>query len=361
MKRYRLFAVASALLLLCSLTGCSFSGADADSAELSSYNEPNLPRCDIEAYKAKIEDLRQNWLKSNQEEAIGQTVQELLDAVDEAYALYAHAEIDYYSDWTKDALSDYRSRTYEDMCVVSDMTGWAIVNGERKSAYPALFAPYLPDGNLDYYRLHNLQRIMSYSRQSAADSALLLDDYYDVAYDDSVDPDETDLACAGLYLDILKETSPSDYDYEAFERDYTPEDVSALYSELLETVYPLFVRLAAYFAETDPALPEQTDALQFLREHAEKLSPEIGESADKLFLREWIKTSCRFYEWPMSKRDVSKLVFGDIGGQKNHAKQAADMEVAINSGFLEQSTMKKNGAYMWEPNEEIKAEESNPA
>ena len=283
MKRYRLFAVASALLLLCSLTGCSFSGADADSAELSSYNEPNLPRCDIEAYKAKIEDLRQNWLKSNQEEAIGQTVQELLDAVDEAYALYAHAEIDYYSDWTKDALSDYRSRTYEDMCVVSDMTGWAIVNGERKSAYPALFAPYLPDGNLDYYRLHNLQRIMSYSRQSAADSALLLDDYYDVAYDDSVDPDETDLACAGLYLDILKETSPSDYDYEAFERDYTPEDVSALYSELLETVYPLFVRLAAYFAETDPALPEQTDALQFLREHAEKLSPEIGESADKLF------------------------------------------------------------------------------
>ena len=50
-------------------------------------------------------------------------MQELLDAVDEAYALYAHAEIDYYSDWTKDALSDYRSRTYEDMCVVSDMTG----------------------------------------------------------------------------------------------------------------------------------------------------------------------------------------------------------------------------------------------
>jgi hypothetical protein len=63
----------------------------------------------------------------------------------------------------------------------------------------------------------------------------------------------------------------------------------------------------------------------------------------------------------MSKRDVSKQVFGDIGGQKNHAKQAADMEVAINCGYLEQSTMKKNGAYMWEPNEEIKAEESNPA
>lgn len=283
MKRYRLFAVASALLLSCCLTGCAFSGSEADSAELSSYEEPNLPRYDIDAYKAKLEDLQQNWLTRGKDDEIGQTVQDMLNAVDEAYSLYAKAEIEYYNDWTQDALSDYRNKTYEDMCVVSDMTGWAIVNGEKKSVYATLFEPYLPDSNLDYYRLHNLQRIMSYSRKDAQESSLLLDHYYDAAYDSDLDPDETDLACAALYLDILKETSPSDYDYEAYERDYTAEDVSMLYQELLKTVYPLFAKLAAYFADSEPILTEETDALQFLADYAPKLSTEIGESADKMF------------------------------------------------------------------------------
>ena len=111
------------------------------------------------------------------------------------------------------------------------------------------------------------------------------------------------------------------------------------------------------FEVTDAAgalgVPRITSAARTVEENVKADSPDA--------IREWIKISCRFYEWPMSKRDVSKSVFGDIGGQKNHAKQAADMEVAINSGFLEQSTLKKNGAYMWEPNEEIKEEETNPA
>ena len=77
-------------------------------------------------------------------------------------------------------------------------------------------------------------------------------------------------------------------------------------------------------------------------------------------VREWIKESCRFYEWPMSKGDIKKRVFCDIGGQKNHAKQSADMDVAINCGYLVQSIAKKNGAYMWEPGDDIKDEERNP-
>ena len=55
----------------------------------------------------------------------------------------------------------------------------------------------------------------------------------------------------------------------------------------------------------------------------------------------------------MSKGDIKRKVFGDIGGQTNHAKQDADMTIAINMKYLEQSTLKKNGAYMWQVAEEL--------
>ena len=52
--------------------------------------------------------------------------------------------------------------------------------------------------------------------------------------------------------------------------------------------------------------------------------------------------------------EVKKKVFGEIGGQKNTGKQQADLQTALNMGFLEESTIKSgNGSYMLQPPEDL--------
>ena len=56
----------------------------------------------------------------------------------------------------------------------------------------------------------------------------------------------------------------------------------------------------------------------------------------------------------MTRSDVKKLIFADIGNQKNSGKQQADLNIAINLGYLENSTMKSgNGSYMLQPPEDL--------
>ena len=71
-------------------------------------------------------------------------------------------------------------------------------------------------------------------------------------------------------------------------------------------------------------------------------------------IREWIEQAKDMYQWSMTRADVKKSVFGDIGGQKNTGKQQADLQAALNMGYLEESTMKSgNGSYMLQPPEDL--------
>ena len=71
-------------------------------------------------------------------------------------------------------------------------------------------------------------------------------------------------------------------------------------------------------------------------------------------IREWIETAKATYQWPMTRVDVKKMVFGEIGGVKNKDKQQADLMAAMNLGFLEESTVKSgNGSYMVQPPEDL--------
>ena len=75
---------------------------------------------------------------------------------------------------------------------------------------------------------------------------------------------------------------------------------------------------------------------------------------DPKLIREWIEQAKDHYQWPMTRADVKKAVFGEIGGQKNTGKQQADLQAALNMGYLEESTMKSgNGSYMLQPPEDI--------
>ena len=71
-------------------------------------------------------------------------------------------------------------------------------------------------------------------------------------------------------------------------------------------------------------------------------------------IKQWITEGIHKYHFPMTRSDVKKLIFADIGNQKNSGKQQADLNIAINLGFLENSTMKSgNGSYMLQPPEDL--------
>ena len=70
-------------------------------------------------------------------------------------------------------------------------------------------------------------------------------------------------------------------------------------------------------------------------------------------IREWIEQAKNQYEWPMSRAQIKKTIFGEIGGQKNDGKQQADLMAAINMGYLEESTIKSGGYYMLQPPEDL--------
>ena len=70
-------------------------------------------------------------------------------------------------------------------------------------------------------------------------------------------------------------------------------------------------------------------------------------------IREWIEQAKDQYEWPMSRTQIKKTIFGEIGGQKNDGKQQADLMAAINMGYLEESTIKSGGYYMLQPPEDL--------
>lgn len=75
---------------------------------------------------------------------------------------------------------------------------------------------------------------------------------------------------------------------------------------------------------------------------------------DPAVIRGWIEEARNGFDWPMTRQQVKKIVFGQVGGQKNSTRQQQDLEVAINMSYLVESTMKSgNGSYMLLPNDDM--------
>jgi hypothetical protein len=84
-------------------------------------------------------------------------------------------------------------------------------------------------------------------------------------------------------------------------------------------------------------MPEQIDV--------QPSDPIHGDPPEKIL--KWIQEADKRYDWPMTRSQVKKIVFGEIGGQKNKDRQLADLQAAMNMGYLVESTMKSgNGTYM---------------
>lgn len=71
-------------------------------------------------------------------------------------------------------------------------------------------------------------------------------------------------------------------------------------------------------------------------------------------IRQWIHEASSRYEWPMDRKTIKESVFKEIGGVKNNGRLQADLDVAINLGYLVESTIKTSrGGYMLMPPEDL--------
>ena len=83
-------------------------------------------------------------------------------------------------------------------------------------------------------------------------------------------------------------------------------------------------------------------------------SKEQATCDDVTTIRTWIEQAKTMYEWPMTRSDIKRKVFGEIGGQKNTSKQEADLRAAMNMGYLTESSLKSgNGSYMLMPPDDM--------
>lgn len=77
-----------------------------------------------------------------------------------------------------------------------------------------------------------------------------------------------------------------------------------------------------------------------------------GDSPEDIL--KWINEAGSMYEWPMTRTEIKKRVFGEIGKQKNTTMQHADLNIAINLKYLVDSAVKGgNGSYKLEPAEDM--------
>ena len=83
-------------------------------------------------------------------------------------------------------------------------------------------------------------------------------------------------------------------------------------------------------------------------------SKEQPQCDDPKLIREWVEQAKEQYQWPMTRTQIKKTVFGEIGGVSNSNRQQADLQAALNLKYLEESTMKAgNGSYMLQPPEDL--------
>ena len=81
-----------------------------------------------------------------------------------------------------------------------------------------------------------------------------------------------------------------------------------------------------------------------------------GISIDQDKLKEWLREAADHYNWPMSRAEFKSKVLNEIGGISNSDAQQRYLTAAFNLNYLEESTIKKKGAYMVQLTEELLSE-----
>lgn len=82
-----------------------------------------------------------------------------------------------------------------------------------------------------------------------------------------------------------------------------------------------------------------------------KKEPAKCDSAEDIL--KWINEGLHRHNWPMDRKSIKELIFKEIGGVTRNDQLQADLMAAINLGYLEETTIKKNGYPMLQPPEDL--------
>lgn len=288
-----------AILLACCMAlpmaGCDLSTLLGQSSEsASSAGDATSERYDLNRLQTRIEDMKDVWTDYGHEDLMEENTQFLLDEFDALGAEMMRAEMEYYADW-KNAEKERRyDELYEDYYVAWEMLSWVFTNGAYKSVYMDFFQPYAEEEYKDYYLAYSLSKVKTNARRDSGSYGDTLDDYYDIAYRDDKDDEESftdsNLQCAQLYLDTLANYDLSDYLYDSYRRDYEAADVSAMYGTILQDIYPIF---DAYWQalEQNPLFERlgtqdfvvDDNPFETIHRFAPRLSDTVAESAEKIW------------------------------------------------------------------------------
>lgn len=304
MKQKRFLSSILAVGLSISLCGCDSDLwqealeeiADTFNFELSGDEEPavDVEHYDLDILEEKINEMQAVWTASGHEAELSEDIQFLLDEFDKVCEKYLQLEMEYYADWNNEEKKAIYDAAYEDYFIVDDMVSWAFTNAYHRSSYPDMFHDYSSEDNEAYYMAYSLNKIKAAAKRSSHDVGDTLDDYFDIAYksdhDDAASVNESNLDCAQLYLDTLKDYDLSEYLYDFYRRDYDAEEVSAMYETIVENLVPLYQNCydAMLFDSSIEKLESEDlvideNPFQTVHQYAQNISPSVKESADKLW------------------------------------------------------------------------------
>lgn len=283
MRPKGLTAVFLAVTVCIPLCSCDFSYlVQKPETSEADHADQRYPVSDL---KKKVEAYQKSWSDSAETPNLQSQIEAVQRAVDEAYAVHCRAQIAYYADWHNDDLDALNLQCTEDFYAAEEIAAWFFANGYQFSSEPDLFQKYIEVDDLKYYASNSLNRVIAHARSSANSESERIESYYDLAYDDTADTAVTNIRCANIYLDSLKELDVSDALYDYYNRDYTAEEASAAFQMIQEQFVPLRDAVVNILLDSADELLQKelaADPYDLLQKYAAKLSPSIAESADKL-------------------------------------------------------------------------------
>ena len=300
MKKYRALSLITAAVMWAVLTSCEYgyasdrkkketSSAVSEQKEKAEKVSDKYENIDIEEVNDHVRTLLDHLKESGNEKKLEKDIEVLMQDMDAAEEAYAYSEIAYDSDWYNERLEEEYDACGENYYVVYEALSFAFSRGYATEEYKELFAPYIVEENLEYYndKAMSLKRAEGYARVDYQVSDEYLDEYYDISYDEDMSEKDKNLKCAEIYLDILS-SYDTDTFYDSYNRDYTPEDVLKLSDTIKEYFIPLSDELLDRFYDNKHSDDVFDSPVTFkepfstIQQYAEKLSPDIKKSADKI-------------------------------------------------------------------------------
>ncbi len=266
------------------------SSGSGDSEKDKGTTDFDYETADVEAFNEEVEKLLDYIKEPGNDAKIQDCIDRLIETTNSASDAMGYSGVAQNLEWYNVELEKAYDADCEALYVMVNALGFAFSKGYKSEEYSSLFEPYIYDEEMLEYFVQpgmSLRRVEGYASVDYHVSDEVLDDYYDIAYDEDMDDDEKNLKCAEVYLDILSQYEPESF-YDGFYRDFTPEEVAELSKYIKEKIMPVLDVLSDNFQDNkysedvfdDPVLYDEP--FEVIREYSGRLSSDIEASADKI-------------------------------------------------------------------------------